>query len=451
MVTSSEDGFYAIHSHRRRLLIWSPEKDWYIYANVKLSVQQSSEHEGKLEPTPHAQGLIDQMMVANLRRIYEDFRLLQGPLERLTVADAPEVQEMRRFWSKLAVSFDQKILNVQAEEALRQWMGGFTVPTDPMSSRGMNALSAVREQPGFTKSSRIGLMTASGPINETAAPCDPPLLRFLLRQLIAALPPATPGKNELPDSGSQRQPVGFGFSLRRKRDPSGLSVESPAAGERKSSWHLGLGNAAAWIPGIGSSRSPTPTPTSAPAQSTRGKMGAHERQHSSASSIDGRGRPAEGSGPGEGKTRWPSWGLGGIGDAVDTIGAAIGLGTSPVAGSTVPAAAEANDRTAFAETVKQPKGGDRQPDQRSATGLDHTKAEDAVDPHVDLPDLKEAVGSDTASQYEWDHRQIWASDGDSGEVFKSHLRWIIVRASNSLTSHWMTVTARKCAPIHCVD
>ena len=78
MVVPAE-GYYAIHSHRRRLLIW-PVKDVFIYVNIRLPLR-AAEANVKPEPTPTAQGLLDQVIVAALERAYEDYLLLHGTMQ----------------------------------------------------------------------------------------------------------------------------------------------------------------------------------------------------------------------------------------------------------------------------------------------------------------------------------------------------------------------------------
>lgn len=227
---------------------------------------------------------------------------------------------LERYWTRFAMSYETAYITPGPASPLLTWLGGW-----PPAGKGLKdvrpALKDVVDESGGC----AGLVTTTGPL---AAAGDFPddteaLTRFLVNTLVARQPPPAP----VPDLKHDRHNLGFGFG-RRKREP--LQTHEP----RKSSWSIPFPWVGMSAPASRSAtpvQPPTPTPTV--------------------------GAKAEGS-PIEGKTRWPSLGLGGIGDAMGNMGAALGLSASS-APSPKPNEADAQD--------EDKTGGKVRPDQQTGS------------------------------------------------------------------------------------
>lgn len=287
-----------------------------------------------------------------------------------------------RFWTKFAHSFESIYLSPRHREGvLAAWLDGWPVPSLPTPALAVGDKEV------------LGLIGRSGPITPVPAGVGvnmAALVRFLVHQLHLALPPlpsalppphptSTPGR----DTGIERSALGlgFGFGTNRKK------VTAANGESRTSSW-------TSWV-GLGTGSN---TPTSS---STKAKSAEREREADQAGS------------------RWPSFGLAGVGTV-------FGLGPSKATDSTsTPAPAQPDLSTA---TTSKPSsltdGQESQPQEHHSQQVEQTA--------VALPDLEEAVRPQE-EVLSWDSKDIWlvipekGSEGREGAQYaQRRVSWIIV-------------------------
>ncbi|KAK4684927.1 hypothetical protein P7C73_g5237, partial [Tremellales sp. Uapishka_1] len=87
--------YYSVHGNKSRLLLFSPEKDFYIYVvsaslfdkQQPLTPPQSitlAQDPTTKEPAQNSQGISDNLLVAALQRGYDDFRVGHLPIAPLS-------------------------------------------------------------------------------------------------------------------------------------------------------------------------------------------------------------------------------------------------------------------------------------------------------------------------------------------------------------------------------
>ncbi len=302
-----------------------------------------------------------------------------------------------------------------------------------------------------------GVIGKNGPIHLDDE-VDPAMVRYLANLVQASLPPPPVISDPASVKSDARQTLGFGLGRRKKDHEPG----------RRSSW-TNLG----WVPGLGGStlRSSTPTPTSAPATTSR------TRESRAATAKEDPTITAKK------ETRWPSLGIGGLtglGDAMGTMGTALGFGSSPMdepvtkraepalhdEAVDVQTTAIGTDETSTStiqttdwnqpstwadETAEQDRSqaGNEQ-------GREHSGNVEVVEPassHVEqspvaLPDLRAAVQADTQVELTWDGRGVWVrvSSQEEGYV-KRRLSWIIVGFRVTCQPYILIHSARQRSPI----
>lgn len=75
VMENRSDPALSIRTAKSRMIVHSPEKDFYIYTNITLST--TTGEDGKVEPTYNAQGLSDQTIVRALAQGYDDFKVCE--------------------------------------------------------------------------------------------------------------------------------------------------------------------------------------------------------------------------------------------------------------------------------------------------------------------------------------------------------------------------------------
>ncbi|WWD17044.1 hypothetical protein CI109_101481 [Kwoniella shandongensis] len=398
MLAKDDAKYWSIHAHKSRLLIYSPEPDFYIYINITLA------HTGeKKDPVPSAQGLSDTMLVDALARGYEDFRLLHGTLSSHPPSLATS-SLFDKYFTRFAFSFESTYLT--SPPPLSTWIGGYPSSSSSSSSFSIaNLVTPFRE--GVDDKNDIYIIGKDGPLF-TPGSADQTLIRFLFNLVQASLPPLSLSTL---DHGSvksdPRQSLGFGLGglglgRGRRKDES-----------RKTSWAT-LGG---WVPDIRRS--------STPAEQVR--------------------TPIEGETTGrDGKGKW-GFGLGGLGDAVGSVGTVFGLGGSPGRARTSLDIKEGDvaSSTAKVDNTSPPYPIASEPEEvsihevspspvsasttRAGTETD-SNAVSHADPHhveqsaISLPELESAV--EPAVDLEWDDRGVYLASED-GSFQKRRLCWIL--------------------------
>lgn len=215
---------------------------------------------------------------------------------------------LERYWSRFALQYESAYISPGPASPLLTWLGGW-----PPAPKGFKDVRRALKDLVGDSVECAGLVSATGPLaaagqlpeDDTAT-----LTRFLINTLSTRLPPPPP----IPDGPkTDRHSLGFGFGRRRGRDV----VASDNHEARKPSWSLhplswvGLGSASASAP---TSRSATPVQAAARPKSTV---------------VEDKAAAALSPPLGQPKPRWPSLGLGGIGDAMGNMGTALGLSAAP--------------------------------------------------------------------------------------------------------------------------
>ena len=338
---------------------------------------------------------------------------------------------------------------------LTDWLGGYPAPSEEVSQGLPRAVEVFREDGEAEEGSIIGIVGKNGPIHvDDKAQLDPALLRYVFNLVQASLPPPRPLSDTATSKTDARQSLGLGLGRRKKDDPS-----------RRSSW-TNLG----WMPGLGTGLSSTSSPAPAalaPPQTASSRV--HEPSGPSGSGVDALAMPSK-----DTKTRWPSLGLGslgGLGEAMGSMGSALGMGSSPrsyqgphMAAAAAHASPDPSARVETQESSEPPFSGEvKQPastanasmqsiesedldkagvsagaNEVDTTVLTTASSSDAAAHHVEqssvaLPDLHAAVQADSQVDLTWDGRGVWVRDlMDRGAYVKRRLSWIIAGPSSAI-------------------
>lgn len=255
-----------------------------------------------------------------------------------------------------------------------------------------------------------GLIGREGPLHPLSSEMDTSLIRFLVHRLRTSLPPPPAPTLVTPTNHAERSSLGLGFGLggRRKKPIAEAGTGAGASGGRNDDSRSSSSTWTSWVPSIG---------LGLPKDSQDGDKTLH---------------PPSGPGPGsEPQSRWPSFGLGGVGTV-------FGLGKSP-AEITSPSIEHKSD------TIKQPLKEVTQPSETEA-GQREGDAESVKDVHghgveqseVAVKDLQEAVQAEDEIELSWEKKDIWLkspspSSADESEAVpgkvgyeKRRVAWIIV-------------------------
>ncbi|KAI9639205.1 uncharacterized protein MKK02DRAFT_29311 [Dioszegia hungarica] len=362
MVAPGDDpGYWSVHSQRARMVVYSPEQDFFIYANVALStIPPDPVKGGKGEPSANAQGLSDQMLIDCLRRGYDDFKLLHGPLPHL-LSSPNLTATLDRFWTRFALQLESTVLTPHPDPlGLTTWFGGYPSSSADIELATTRAVDVFREDTALGDT-HIGIVGKDGPISLPSA--NMALKRYLVNLVRASLPQEPIRQKELHIPGGQEDQA------------------------RKSSW-TGWVPTMAGLPGL--SRSGTPT---------------------------GRGHHVEprAGGTKAGKaSRWHGLGLGGLGESLGSVGQAFSLGGSRAGSGVAPV--ERRSAESLADPVD---------DTAAPSGPKHlkrTSISSVVQTAVSLPDL-EAAQAEPELELVWDEKMVWIKEGEEYE--ERCLRWII--------------------------
>ncbi|KIR59309.1 hypothetical protein I314_04824 [Cryptococcus bacillisporus CA1873] len=293
MLANDDTKFWAIHSHKSRLIVYTPESGFYIYSCITLAHNTYTK-----DPAPSSQGISDLMLVSALGRGYEDFRFLHGPLSSHTPLTSAGSSLIDKYFTRFAFNFESACLSFPS---LSQWIGGFPPP----SNNTIDQLLQFFKGSNGTNSD-IYVVGKDGPlaIGSESTP-DPALLRYLVHLVQASLPQPVPPINVTAATKQERsRPLGLSLlglgTMKKKKDEA-----------RKASWAT-LGG---WAPDLrligvsnpGSAKQETSTTS--------------ERVN-----IEDDKKPSNGSGStAEKKDSW-AFGWGAIGDAVESVGTVFGLG-----------------------------------------------------------------------------------------------------------------------------
>ena len=253
----------------------------------------------------------------------------------------------------------------------------------------------------------VGVIGKDGPLYiSPEAGVDPTMVRFLVNLVQASIPLPSILPDPVSERNDVRQTLGFGLVRRKKDDLL-----------RRSSW-TNLN----WVPGIPRGFSPAPNRTV----------------------------PAEigGASAKEMPPRWPSLGLGGLGEAMGNMGTVLGLGSSPRSekGAHMPKSVEQSKAFRTSSEVQvQPADSDERSFDRNHDQQQREDVAEADSPgdtaengepiihHVEqsfvaLPDLRAAVQVDSEFDLIWDGRGVWIrTSTDATEYGKRRLSWTIVR------------------------
>ncbi|ODN72842.1 hypothetical protein L202_08273 [Cryptococcus amylolentus CBS 6039] len=404
MVAKEDAKFWSIRSHKQRLIIYTPEPDFYIYICIQLANIGENN-----DPAPAAQGLSDQLLVSGLTRGYEDFRLLHGTLSSHTPLTPSTSFTVDKFFTRFA--FEYEASHVSESPSMRKWLGGFPLVHVSLD----DTVNTFKKEWG--EEYPVLIIGKDGPLHTNSEINDLPLLRHLTHLVQLSLPPPPP----LPVSSKaskteQTSSLGFGLlslGAGKKKAPNDLEKG------RKASWPS-LG----WVPDL--RRVSSPSLPSFPALYNTSLP----QPHAALPPVSEAGKGAD---VGKDKKNW-DFGLGAIGDAVGNVGNVFGLpalpgkGTKPASGTKSEAtqeiseaASEGTERDVSAtivpslpsETSETPEPAPEVPDTivpQVVKELDEAEREE--DPQrqveagdVSLPELAEAVQAD--EEMEWDDRSVW--------------------------------------------
>ncbi|WVQ79599.1 hypothetical protein IAT38_001699 [Cryptococcus sp. DSM 104549] len=421
MLATEEAIYWSIHSHRSRLILYSPEPDFFIY----------------IDPVPAAQGISDQALVDALSRGYEDFRLLHGPLFTHVPPTPSTSSLLDKYFTRFSLNFESSFIS--SPLSISTCLGGF--PASPIPSLEATASSFFTN---LDSGSQLYIIGKDGPLSIQSPSADPALTRYLVQLVQASLPPPPVPDDPPASKFDGRQTLGFGLSGlglgRRKKE--GSREKDKKEEERKASW-VTLGG---WVPDLRRVSSPAPS-----LGSQAGKDGVQPGN-------EGEGKPSQSAGTSptkDGKNKW-GFGLGGLGDAVGSVGTVFGLGgpgkeTEEAAkevkvgsgneelgeGHTSSVQPDAPGEEESTPTLEQPLSAPTAscakpadiplPTSATPSITGDAPAPPPTKPHLEpadisLPELEEAVKPDV--ELEWDSRVIWVptTDGSSEE---RRLCWII--------------------------
>ncbi|WWC69922.1 uncharacterized protein I206_103866 [Kwoniella pini CBS 10737] len=272
MLVDSTDKYTSIHGNRSRMLIYTPESDFYIYVCINLSHLDNE----KSDPITHSQGISDHNLIDGLARGYEDFRLLNGPLRSHQIPSAALSDTLDRYFTRFAFQFESTYLT---SPSLSDWVGGY-----PRSSIPEDTFENYRSP---VKGSLL-IVGPDGPLYQDDE-ADPALVRYMHNLVKATIPP--PALPSVP-AKEDRQTLGFGLNL-------GIGRRTQTS--RTGSWTT-LGG---WVPEL--RRVSTPSRSSTPPVVPKDETPKRSEE--------------------EAKSKW-GFGLGGLSDAVGNVGTVFGLGKS---------------------------------------------------------------------------------------------------------------------------
>ncbi|OXC68217.1 hypothetical protein AYX13_03167 [Cryptococcus neoformans] len=295
MLAKDDTKFWAIHSHKSRLIVYTPEPDIYIYICITLAYNADTK-----DPAPSSQGISDLLLVSALGRGYEDFRFLHGPLSSHTPLTPASSSLIDKYFTRFAFNFESACLS---SPSLSQWIAGFPPPSNNIIDQ---LLQYFKGSNGIT--SDVYVVGKDGPlaIASESTP-DPALLRYLVHLVQASLPLPVPTINTATTIKHERSlPLGLSLlglgTMKKKKDET-----------RKASW-VTLGG---WAPDLRQVGVPS--------------LGSAKQEESTTSeqeNIEGAKKPTSGNRSNVEKK--DSWGLGwsAIGDAVGSVGTVFGLGAA---------------------------------------------------------------------------------------------------------------------------
>ncbi|WRT66643.1 uncharacterized protein IL334_003602 [Kwoniella shivajii] len=365
MLSDSLSKYWAIHANRSRLIVFTPEPDFFIY----ICVTPSHADNEKKDPAMGSQGVSDEMLVDGLARGYEDFRLLHGPLSSQLPVSNSLSSTLDKFFTRFAFQFESTHLNTPS---ITQWVDGYPPPSisSGLFDEFANCLGA---------EDSLIVVGQEGPLYVDQSVKDQPLIRYLYNLVQATLP--TPVVNQaISIIKEDRQTLGFGLNH------LGLGRKSQTS--RKASWAT-LGG---WVPEI--RRSSTPSIKTEP----------------------DRVEPPLDIARDDSKGKW-GFGLGGLADAMGNVGTAFGLGrpATPIQGQ---------DKVTHTASNLKIDSNEIPPSQSSLTDTEPLSPESH---HVEqsaiaVSELEAAVELD--EEIDWDARSLWIH-GENGEIAKRRICWVI--------------------------
>ena len=417
--TEGDPPWWSVRSHRSRLIVHSPEADWYIYA-VGLPLTQSASwlmyrishlllghrsqgraaRPSSAAASPHrphraCRTACSSTCSSEATRTFgsarsltgvsrADAQLLHGPLWTAIGAGSSTLE---KFWTRFSFTFEQAL----SSDPLSTWVDGPAPPSEPEAVR--KALDDILTSPDYVG----GVISPSGPLI-LPLHADPALVRHITHLLRASLPPPVEPKDP-------RRELGKGE-------------------RRKTSWATISSAATSWVPALptiplpGIPRSSTP-PVNTIAIAVRPP---------SPNKIRPEGK--------ETKIRWPSLGLGGLGDAVGSVGTVFGLGGSsstpasprkPLDSSATSSTPQSESQESEAapvapEPVQAPGGGSPEGGGKEE---EPTPVRTSVEvDHLDVQTLRAAVESHGDAPSGWETRRVYLHSIDG---YTAHtLSWIIV-------------------------
>ncbi|WVW84203.1 hypothetical protein I302_106233 [Kwoniella bestiolae CBS 10118] len=374
MLAECPSKYSSIHGNRSRLIIYSPEPDFYIYICITLSYLDNE----KKDPVNGSQGISDEMLVDGLARGYEDFRLLHGPLSSHTIPSPALSTILDKYFTRFAFQFESTHLS---SPSLSSWVEGYS-PSSTAPNLFDDYLSNLEGS--------LVIIGPQGPLYQDERLNDPALIRYLHNLVQSTLPPpALP--QPVPLKGD-RQTLGFGLNL-----GLGRKTQNQYSSSRKSSWTT-LGG---WVPDI--RRTSTPTAPASPHLEAPTKPISKEVEDSTVKAG-----------------KW-GFGLGGIGDAMGNVGNVFGLGRSATPTQTAdqkteePPSKSSSDGPPT-ESVGPPSKSD--PTQNDSSSSHHVEATP-----VAVEELEAAVEPD--EELEWESKSLWIKVSEDNTFEKRRVCWVI--------------------------
>jgi hypothetical protein len=324
-----------------------------------------------------------------------------------------------KYWTRFAFSLESTLLTpAPSSDILQAWLSGFPRPQTLFRDATARALEAWAEDTDLPSRCVYGIFDTRGPVS-IRGELEEAAKRYLHHLLQAALPPPAEIVQVKDDGRST-----LGFGMRSKKEG------------RKSNWALGgLGNAVNWVPGLGS-RPATPTAATRPTEEAMEETPTGTETPTTTS-----------------RSRWPSLGLGGLGEAMGSMGTALGLARPTEEGAPPSQEAEGDKQDLPVVTVTSEDSG-QDPKEDGSSNIDPAAqpsgpdAQAAAVPHenveteqanevqsvteehsvlqspVVLPDLAAAVESEPEVEIGWVGRPIWLGSGE--RCTERRLTWVIV-------------------------
>ncbi|WWC94532.1 hypothetical protein V866_001378 [Kwoniella sp. B9012] len=363
MIIESSSKYTSIHGNRSRLIVFSPEPDFYIYMSITLSHLDNE----KKDPVNGSQGISDEMLVDGLARGYEDFRLLHGPLSSHTIPSAPLSTILDKYFTRFAFQFESTYLS---SPSLTNWLEGY-----PLISLSADL---IEEYQSNVEGSLI-VVGPKGPLYKDEVVDDPALIRYLHNLVQSTLPPPVISQ-PIPTSGD-RHTMSFGLNL----GIGGLGRKTQSS--RKSSWTT-LGG---WVPEIRRSSTTSSTPIS-PQPDITAKL------------EDGVDEARKG--------KW-GFGLGGIGDAMGNVGNVFGL-----ARASTPSSAQVDS-----QDKQEPITTSTSRDGQESPTYDNNRTYHVEPALVVVEELEAAVKPD--EEIEWEGKNVWIGSVQDGVYEKRRACWVM--------------------------